>query len=818
MRAGLSTIQQTLTPEAASVLNHSIAEAGRRNHGQTTPLHVAATLLGSPSGFLRQACIRSHPNSSHPLQCRALELCFSVALERLPTAQNISPGLEPPISNALMAALKRAKRTSAAAALSSSSNLFSLSSPAVKATIEQSMNSPPHPMFLLPQLDWVASEDPVPPPPPHPHPNPQFVFESAVAATRQRRHRCGCQPVRPPEGRGKPEAVMKELLRRIEKRDFGDGPLKNVEELGRLVEARIGGGSIILDLGDLKWLVEQPVNLGVAGSGTVGQQVVSEAGRAAVAEMGSYWRRSERVYHPSMENDWDLQAVPIAARTPVPGLFSRFGTNGILSSSVESLTPMKNFPTAITALPRRVSETMDPAQKMSCCPQCMENYEQELGKLEGQEFEKSSSEVKSEVSRSSLPQWLKNAKALDGDVKTTDQSQTKDQELIWKQKPQDLLKKWNDTCLHLHPNFHQHNLNSERITPTALSMTGCTMRLCLGGKPSSPITPPGSPCISSESLNKFHELQNDKLSPLDADSVKKLLKGLAEKVSWQQDAARTVATTVTQCKMGNGKRRSAGSKGDIWLLFTGPDRIGKKKMAAALSELVSVDRIAEAVRRNHFSVIMLEDIDEADMLVQGSIKRAMERGRLVDSHGREEKLASIAGGGWQLKLSASEKSAKRRANWLHDEDRSTKPRKENGSALSFDLNQAADTEDDRADGSRNSSDLTIDHEDEQGPENRSCIARKFSSVMGDKLSIQVEDEALEKILGGVWFGRSGLEEWAEKVLVPGFHQLKASMSSTDAACDESTMLVRLEFFDSDSDSRGYGDWLPSKITVVVGGS
>lgn len=196
--------------------------------------------------------------------------------------------------------------------------------------------------------------------------------------------------------------------------------------------------------------------------------------------------------------------------------------------------------------------------------------------------------------------------------------------------------------------------------------------------------------------------------------------------------------------------------------------------------------------------------------------------------------------------------AKRRASWLHDEDRSTKPRKENGSALSFDLNQAADTEDDRADGSRNSSDLTIDHEDEQGPENRclpttstsrellnsvdkvitfkpvdfnpirhqvrSCIARKFSSIMGDNLSIQVEDEALEKILGGVWLDRSGLEEWAEKVLVPSFHQLKASLSSTDAACDESMMVARLEFFDSDSECRGYGDWLPSKIKVVGGGS
>jgi len=42
MRAGLSTIQQTLTPEATNVLNHSIAKAGRRNHGHMTPLHVAA--------------------------------------------------------------------------------------------------------------------------------------------------------------------------------------------------------------------------------------------------------------------------------------------------------------------------------------------------------------------------------------------------------------------------------------------------------------------------------------------------------------------------------------------------------------------------------------------------------------------------------------------------------------------------------------------------------------------------------------------------------------------------------------------------------
>ena len=61
MRAGLNTFQQTLTPEAASVLNHSITEAGNRNHGQTTPLHVAATLLGSP---LRLASLAKTSQSS----------------------------------------------------------------------------------------------------------------------------------------------------------------------------------------------------------------------------------------------------------------------------------------------------------------------------------------------------------------------------------------------------------------------------------------------------------------------------------------------------------------------------------------------------------------------------------------------------------------------------------------------------------------------------------------------------------------------------------------------------------------------------------
>ena len=104
-------MEQALTPEAANVVKQSMGLARRRGHAQVTPLHVASTMLSAPTGLLRTACLQSH---THPLQCRALELCFNVALNRLPTSTG-SPmlGIQtspfPSISNALGAAFKRAQ-------------------------------------------------------------------------------------------------------------------------------------------------------------------------------------------------------------------------------------------------------------------------------------------------------------------------------------------------------------------------------------------------------------------------------------------------------------------------------------------------------------------------------------------------------------------------------------------------------------------------------------------------------------------------------------------------------------------------------------
>ncbi|CAJ1967979.1 unnamed protein product [Sphenostylis stenocarpa] len=112
MRAGVCSIQlQALTPEAAALVKQAVTLATRRGHAQVTPLHIATVMLATSTGLLRKACLQCH---SHPLQYKALELCFNVSLNRLP-ASTPSPLLStsysttPSLSNALVAAFKRAQ-------------------------------------------------------------------------------------------------------------------------------------------------------------------------------------------------------------------------------------------------------------------------------------------------------------------------------------------------------------------------------------------------------------------------------------------------------------------------------------------------------------------------------------------------------------------------------------------------------------------------------------------------------------------------------------------------------------------------------------
>ncbi|XP_056854745.1 protein SMAX1-LIKE 2-like [Raphanus sativus] len=892
MRADLITIQQTLTPEAATVLNQSIAEATRRNHGHTTPLHVAATLLSSSSGFLRQACIKSHPNSSHPLQCRALELCFSVALERLPTTTTSQTQEPPLLSNALTAALKRAQAHQRRGcpeqqqqpllavkveleqliisilddpSVSRVMREASFSSPAVKSAIEQSLSG----NSVTPRQTGIVNTSsigfgyrPVPVPVNrNPYVNPrlhQNVSSSGGGMVMQRTDEAKRvmevmtrtrkrNPVL--VGDSEPQILVKEILRKIETGELSDGPLRGFQvirlenestrfgEISGLVETRLGNseltGGVVLDLGDLKWLAAN--NGGGGGLGAVVEmRKLLERYKGRLCFIGTatcetYLRC--QVYYPSMENDCDLQAIPIAAKSLLlPTMFQRLGSN---NSNTLLLNSNNISPTRTSQIP---------AGKMSCCPRCLQSYENDVAKLE---------KSLTGDNRSVLPQWLQNAKV----DSVGDKKPTKDQEIV------ELQKKWNDLCLRLHPKPSP----SERTTsPSSLSI--------VKPNPISDITPPGSPIGTDLVLGRSSNRAIGKLGDsFDIDLFKKLLKGLAKSVWWQHDAASSVASAITECKHGNGR-----SKGDIWLMFTGPDRTGKTRMASALSDLVSggsqpitisvgsrsrteddglslrgktaLDRLAETVRRNPFAVIVMEDVDEADVLLRNNVKLAMERGRICDSYGREVSLGNViiilttdsslglAGNvvpidetrleslvssrGWTLRLSVCNGSStrKRKPNWLYNDE--TKQRKE----ICFDLNEAVEFD--------SSSDVTVEHNEQEDNSNflhklvaladdaivfrpvdfgsiKSKTAESLKKHFGDGLAVEIEDEALERIAGAIWLSKISLEEWLEEAMGSSLNSVKSRVCSSS---EDSVISIQLEDDVSDRNSGGY---LPNSIRTVV---
>ncbi|KAL5995587.1 hypothetical protein ACLOJK_025651 [Asimina triloba] len=158
---------------------------------------------------------------------------------------------------------------------------------------------------------------------------------------------------------------------------------------------------------------------------------------------------------------------------------------------------------------------------------------------------------------------------------------------------------------------------------------------------------------------------------------KTLWRGLLEKVGRQDEALRVISQAIVHCKAGNERRRGASLKGDIWLCLCGPDRVGKKRVALSLAEMVfgskqnlicldlstqdgfthsnaifdlcqAVDGLDERYRgktvtayiageisKKPLSVVFLENVDRADMVLQNSLSQAIKTGKFPDSYGRE---------------------------------------------------------------------------------------------------------------------------------------------------------------------------------------
>ncbi|KAK4275154.1 hypothetical protein QN277_018287 [Acacia crassicarpa] len=166
-----------------------------------------------------------------------------------------------------------------------------------------------------------------------------------------------------------------------------------------------------------------------------------------------------------------------------------------------------------------------------------------------------------------------------------------------------------------------------------------------------------------------------KLASLDFKSLNQLL---TERVSWQAEAIFAISRTMNLCRCGTGKHSGSHARADVWLAFLGPDRVGKKKIALALTEIIfgnterlisvdigsqdrgyplnaasecqksighdvlrrktAVDYIARELNKQPHSVVFLENVDKADFLVQKSLLQAIRTGKFPDSHGREISL------------------------------------------------------------------------------------------------------------------------------------------------------------------------------------
>ncbi|KAK7390633.1 hypothetical protein VNO78_25966 [Psophocarpus tetragonolobus] len=336
----------TLTPGTMTVLSQSVAEAGRRRHRETTPLHVAAVAFATPGGMLHEACLKAHHNSSNPLVSRALELCFSLALKRLPTSQNTSSSMGPPISDALMGLLEQAR------AQPQLNNWYPWqAADEIKVEFDELMMSvlDDHSVSRVMRkatFSCLALKASIR--------NMQYLHLTRIESEKSLAELTVNISLRPKKrnpilvGELEPQEVFEEVMRKIESPVFLNPLVIHLEEvlpsdkarilatlkeLGDLIEKRIENSRhqwTFVALGDLKWLVElQPLGFGVGVVEEIGRWVskFGEGGGGndrfrllGTANFNTYLRCE--VYYPTMENDWDLQVMPIATKAAASGVFS----------------------------------------------------------------------------------------------------------------------------------------------------------------------------------------------------------------------------------------------------------------------------------------------------------------------------------------------------------------------------------------------------------------------------------------------------------------------------------------------------------------
>ncbi|KAG8380815.1 hypothetical protein BUALT_Bualt06G0055700 [Buddleja alternifolia] len=720
MPTPVDAARQCLTQEAATVLDEAVAVARRRGHGQTTSLHMISSLLSLPNSSLREACTRTRNNAySTRVQFKALELSLSVSLDRLPSLQAAKVE-EPPVSNSLMAAVKRSQANQRRQPENFtfyqqqqqqySSSCSSV--PVVKVELQNlvlSILDDPSVSRVFGEAGFRSCDIKLATLRPgnsfHAHqvfgymsryskrPNPPLFLYSDNTNTNDvglggkgfRFPFMGCfsgdensikigevmvrdkkrnplllgvsandalrsfletveRKVRgalPEELNGLSVVCIKDEVLRFVNGDCDEGVLRlRFEEVERVLENVVGGGGVVVNIGDFQ-------GLGGDGVGFDGlRYLVSEFGRLMAIHGGKLWvigaAATYEIYFkilnkfPSIEDDLDLEILPITSlRFSVGGSYPR-------SSLMDSFVPLGGF---FSMPPETKSPLSNTSQYVVRCHLCNEKYEQEVVALSKGGL--SASVV--QQYHASLPSWLQIAES--GTQTGSAPIKGKDDRLLLNAKIKGLQNKWDGIC-------HQHHYN-QTFSKGYTHQLGYPFPRVLGFQVSEDCrenpsndgnnhsnessTEPGNKNVTStlstdlqhspskgfrslDMLSKAHNLSllsksgeipseskgmNDRhTSPTSVTSVttdlglgiiseklfkssscdnhthsmvkdsKLLYKALLERVGQQEEAISSVIQAITRTGL-HGVNRS-----DIWMNFRGPDRLGKIKIGVVLAEIL----------------------------------------------------------------------------------------------------------------------------------------------------------------------------------------------------------------------------------------
>ncbi|XP_050229993.1 protein SMAX1-LIKE 3 [Mercurialis annua] len=684
MRAGGCTVQQALTTEAATVVKQAVTLARRRGHAQVTPLHVANTMLSSSTGLLRTACLQSH---SHPLQCKALELCFNVALNRLP-ASTSSPMLPtqqyPSISNALVAAFKRAQAHQRRGSVENQQQplltvkieveqlIISIlddpsvsrvmreagfSSTQVKSNVEQavsleicSQNNPvitntkskesnirpsASPTTTSITLDSSVSNEDV-----------KSVIENLMNYRRKKSIVIVGECLSTIEGvvNGVMDKIVKgdvpEELREVKFIPFPLGHLcsrvevdQKLEDLKVIIRSYLSKG-VVLNLGDLKWVIEYRANNNNNNNLCPMEHMIMEIGRLAseiIENNGKFWLMGIATFqtfmkcksgYPSLETIWGLHTLTIPAGSLSLSL--------IADSDVQSRSTSKKIDQNGSRC--WIILEGEEHKELNCCVDCTSKFENEARTLQSS----------ASTTTSNLPAWLQQYK---NETKGPNCNNDKGCVSI-----KDLCKKWNSICCSIHhkpysyektitfasispssstsgfsydhqyPNLHQTHHDWPMVEPKQSwrsdhqfwvgSESVSKISSCISTEPSlkmyipehhhqpNPTLPflsnPNSSTPNSTSSSDLMETDHQyfhKFKEMNAENLKILCNALENKVPWQKDVIPEIASTILQCRSGMVKRKGKchdhhQAKEETWLFFQGVDIEAKEKIAKELGKII----------------------------------------------------------------------------------------------------------------------------------------------------------------------------------------------------------------------------------------